>query len=273
MTAESALSSHNTKKNKPMTTQKNEIATKQHKIKSMLDRRDIQGKIAEVMAANMDPQKITRVALLTINKTPKIAECTVPSLLQCIMDCARMGLEPDGRNAHLIPYGNACTLIVDWKGLCKLARESGEVKSLYADLVHENDTFAISRGSDPKIDHCPAIRDRGKPIGAYACVLYLNGAVDFEWMPLDEIEAIRKRSRSGNNGPWKTDWGEMAKKTAFRRLSKRLPLGRPEAQRAVELVIDREAGFDTGSVEDDFTVDVEAEEAEATAQDAEEAQA
>jgi recombination protein RecT len=220
--------------------------TKQKNIKAMLDRPDIQGKIAEVMSANMDPQKITRVALLTINKVPKIAECSIPSLLQCIMDCARMGLEPDGRNAHLIPYGNTCTLILDWKGICKLARESGEVKNLYAELVYEKDDFRIQRGTDPKIDHVPAIRNRGKIIGAYACVIYNNGAFDSEFMTVEEIEGIRARSRSGNNGPWKTDWGEMAKKTAFRRLSKRLPLGRPEQQRSVERVIDRETGFDSG---------------------------
>jgi recombination protein RecT len=43
-------------------------------------------------------------------------------------------------------------------------------------------------------------------------------------MGLDEINAIRKRSRSGNSGPWVTDFAEMSKKTVVRRHSKRLPM-------------------------------------------------
>jgi hypothetical protein len=43
-------------------------------------------------------------------------------------------------------------------------------------------------------------------------------------MSRDEIEAVRKRSRAANAGPWVTDWNEMAKKTVFRRLSKWIPL-------------------------------------------------
>jgi recombination protein RecT len=43
-------------------------------------------------------------------------------------------------------------------------------------------------------------------------------------MTMEEIEAVRKRSRAGENGPWVTDAGEMRKKTVIRRHSKKLPL-------------------------------------------------
>jgi recombination protein RecT len=52
-------------------------------------------------------------------------------------------------------------------------------------------------------------------------------------MSRDEIESVRKRSRSGQSGPWATDWCEMAKKTVFRRLSKWLVLS-PEIRDLVE---------------------------------------
>jgi recombination protein RecT len=48
-----------------------------------------------------------------------------------------------------------------------------------------------------------------------------------------EVEAVRKRSKSPNKGPWETDYDEMGKKTAFRRHSKWLPLS-PEVQDAIE---------------------------------------
>jgi len=33
------------------------------------------------------------------------------------MNCSALGLEPDGRRAHLIPYGRDVQLIVDYKGI------------------------------------------------------------------------------------------------------------------------------------------------------------
>ena len=36
--------------------------------------------------------------------------------------------------------------------------------------MYENDRFTYSLGDDEKIDHVPALRDRGKAIGAYAIV-------------------------------------------------------------------------------------------------------
>jgi len=49
-----------------------------------------------------------------------------------------------------------------------------------------------------------------------------------------EVEAVRKRSRSGAAGPWETDWAEMARKTVVRRLAKYLPMS-VEMAKAVEL--------------------------------------
>jgi len=43
-------------------------------------------------------------------------------------------------------------------------------------------------------------------------------------MNKEEIDAIQKRSKAGQSGPWITDWAEMAKKTVFRRHSKWLPI-------------------------------------------------
>jgi recombination protein RecT len=61
-----------------------------------------------------------------------------------------------------------------------------------------------------------------------------DGTCKCEVMGLDQIEAIRKRSRAGSSGPWVTDWDEMAKKTVFRRASKWLSLS-PELRDAVNV--------------------------------------
>jgi recombination protein RecT len=52
----------------------------------------------------------------------------------------------------------------------------------------------------------------------------MQSACKHEVMTRDEIDSIRKRSKSGSSGPWVTDFAEMAKKTVFRRASKWIPL-------------------------------------------------
>jgi recombination protein RecT len=51
-----------------------------------------------------------------------------------------------------------------------------------------------------------------------------DGGVYIEVMSRSQIEQVRSISRSGNNGPWASWFGEMARKTVIRRLSKRLPM-------------------------------------------------
>jgi len=150
------------------------------------------------------------------------------------MDCSALGLEPDGRKAHLIPYGKVCKLIVDYKGLVDLARRSGEIADIHADVVCENDFFEYSFGTNGNLEHKPAIKEKGVVIAAYSYVKLKDGSSSYEVMNLEEINAIRKRSKASGSGPWVTDWNEMAKKTVFRRHSKWLPVSSELMKSAVD---------------------------------------
>lgn len=193
----------------------------------------MKSQFALALPKHITPDRFMRVALTAINKTPKLMACTKESVLACLMDCSALGIEPDGRNAHLIPYGLACTLIIDYKGLVALARRSGEIAYIHADVVCENDKFEYAFGSGAFLKHSPALRDRGAVIQAYSFVKLKDGSEDFHVMNTQEIEATRERSKAGKSGPWVTDFPEMAKKTVFRRHSKWLPLS-SEFQEAVE---------------------------------------
>lgn len=143
--------------------------------------------------------------------------------MQCLLDLSSYGLEPDGRRAHLIPFGDKCTLIIDYKGLAELAMRTGIVSKLHADVICENDEFAYDMGEvlHHKIDFR---KPRGQMYAAYAVAKLKDGQAFCQVLSKDEIDGIRKRSRASGSGPWVTDYNEMAKKTAFRRLSKWLPL-------------------------------------------------
>jgi recombination protein RecT len=185
--------------------------------------------IARALPKHMNADRMARVTLTQMTRTPKLAECEPASFFQCLMTCSQWGLEPDGRHAHLIPFENRkrgvveCQLIIDYKGFVQLAMRTGNIASIHCDSVCENDEFDYDCGEvlRHKIDFR---KPRGEAY-AFVCIIKMkDGGKKCEVMTRDEVDAIRKRSRSANNGPWVTDFNEMAKKTVFRRASKWIEL-------------------------------------------------
>lgn len=191
-------------------------------IKSLINSDSMREQFARALPKHLSPDRFARVAITALTRTPKLQECTPASLMKCLLDLSAMGLEPDGRRAHLIPYGSEATLVIDYKGLVELIRRSGDVTSLRAETVCENDVFTWTNGN---IHHAiDWTKPRGKVQAVYAEATLKSGERQTAVMTLEEVEGIRNRSRAGKSGPWVTDWSEMAKKTAVRRLSKMLPL-------------------------------------------------
>lgn len=208
--------------------QKSQLST----IKGALESPQFRDAIAKALPTHMTADRFLRIAVTATLRTPKLMDCTQASLLNCLLQLSQFGLEPDGRHAHLIPYGKDCTLIIDYKGLVSLVLRSGMVSTLHADLVCENDDFEYDKGFivRHKIDFR---QPRGKVYAVYCVCRLKDGTEKSEVMTRDDVEAIRSRSKAGRSGPWVTDWNEMAKKTVFRRLSKWLPLS-PEIRDAMD---------------------------------------
>jgi recombination protein RecT len=191
-----------------------------------------------VLPSHLTAERFTRIALTCITKTPKLAECTQASVMRCLLDLSQMGLEPDGRNAHLIPRwskkinGQECTLIIDYKGYVELVMRSGLVASIHADKVCENDVFTVDLGEITKHE-IDFRQERGKPYAYYCRVKMKDGTTKCEVMSKHEIEKICARSETGDKGPWITDYDEMAKKTVFRRAQKWLPIS-PEIRELLD---------------------------------------
>jgi len=207
---------------------KKDLATSDN-LKSILSAKSVIAQFERALPSHMSADRMTRIAITAASKTPGLNKCTIESVMKCLLDLSAMGLEPDGRHAHLIPYGKECTLIVDYKGLVALAYRSGDVKSIHADVVYEGDIFSYRLGK--VVDHQPydfifggKAESKGNVIAAYCIVELKDGAEKHEVMTLPDLEGIRARSKAGSKGPWKTDTNEMYKKTVFRRASKWIPM-------------------------------------------------
>ena len=207
-------------------------------IRDQLESPKFRDEIAKALPKHLTPDRFIRVAVSALARTPKLKECEPVSLFGAMLTLSQLGIEPDGRRAHLIPFENRrrgcveCQLIIDYKGLAEMAMRSGVVSYLHADVVCDADIFEENMGEivAHKIDRR---KPRGEVYAVYAICRFKDGTAKAEVMSSEEVEAIRKRSKAGNSGPWITDWNEMAKKTVFRRLSKWLPLS-PEFRDAVE---------------------------------------
>lgn len=187
------------------------------------------GQISKSLPRHLTPERFVRVAVTAMNKTPKLRDCDPSSFCLALLTLSQLGLEPDGRNAHLIPFENRkkgiveCQLIIDYKGLVELVMRSGLVSNIHADAICENDVFEYDCG-EIKAHKIDFRKPRGAAYAFYARATFKDGSVKSEVMTLDEVKAIQARSRAGQSGPWVTDFSEMAKKTVFRRLSKWLPI-------------------------------------------------
>lgn len=208
-------------------------------IKQIIESDAFKTAISKVLPRHVTPERMARVALTALTRNPKLAQCDQASLFRCLMDLSQWGLEPDGRRAHLIPFENRkqgiveCQLIIDYKGIVELVMRSGAVSRIHADVVCENDGFEYDRG-ELKLHRVDFRKPRGAVYAVYCLIQMRDGTEKVEVLGREEVEAVRKRSRAGNSGPWVTDWNEMAKKTAFRRASKWVPLS-AEVRDAIEV--------------------------------------
>lgn len=206
-------------------------------LKDLLSGEKFMKAVADIAPKVMRPDRFIRAAIMAMTRVPKLAECTRESFFLAMMNCAFYGLEPDGRRAHLIPFKNKrvqpniveCQLIIDYKGLAELVRRSGDVSFIHADAVYPDDQFEVTYGTGGHLTHTPGDDRTGKAKKFYSYVRLKDGSEDFDVMTLKEVEKIRARSKSPDDGPWVTDFNEMGKKTVFRRHSKWLPLS-PESR-------------------------------------------
>lgn len=242
--------------------------TKKPTLPQLMDQAE--ARVAEVLPAGMDAVRVMRLAKLAIHKNPKIALCDPITVIQCIVDASSLGLEIDSPigGAHLVPFKKTCTLILDYRGLVRLALRSGFVDKIISRAVYDGEPFEILQGTTEQLRHIPSVDGPGDNdiVGFYALATLANGQVVHEYMALSEVDAIKERSRAGRDGPWVTDFAAMGKKTVFKRLVKWLDLS-PEFTRAIEFD-NRGEGFSGGTIEDDSVSSITdrlAEKARATA--------
>jgi recombination protein RecT len=204
--------------------------------------------IPERMQKWLSADRILRIVFSEAMKNPTLLKCSPESILKASMACAQLGLEPIEGRAYLVPYCNSRRVNGQWvkvwevqmqvgyRGLIQMAKNSGVVDDLSAEIVFAKDPFKIQLGTDRKLWHEPYLDgDRGAPRLAYA-VWFLKGNIQhFDFMTLDQIYKRREASqsyqfaknnpenRNAQDCPWIKWPEEMMLKTVIKWSSKKVP--------------------------------------------------
>lgn len=235
--------------------EKTEVATQEKKpatLAELINCPEIKNQFALALPKHMNADRMVRIITTEIRKTPALEKSNIQSFLGAVVQCSQLGLEPGGAlgHAYLLPFGNGkasdgkpnVQLIIGYRGMIDLARRSGQIISISARTVREGDDFHYEYGLNEDLKHTPKADESAPITHVYAVARLKDGGVQFEVMTFNQIESVRKQSKAGDNGPWKTHWEEMAKKTVIRRLFKYLPVS-IEIQQAVILDEKAEAGI------------------------------
>lgn len=125
--------------------------------------------------------------------------------------------------AYVVPYGSTPTFIIGYKGMIQLFLRSGQCKVLNADAVYEGERIQGNRITGAM--NIVGEKKSDKVIGYFAYFQLVNGYEHFLYMTVEELKAYGKKySKAYNNGPWQTNFEEMAKKTLLRRIMKYAPM-------------------------------------------------
>jgi|TARA_R100000656_G_scaffold14754_1_gene14548 recombination protein RecT len=207
------------------------LTTKQNDLKTMIQSGEFKIQIKNALPkGGLTTDRYISACLTSLAVTPKLQQCTPSSVLKAFMESARFGLEPNSplAEAHLIPYGDKVEFQIAYRGMMKLAWNTGMIKSLDFDKVCENDHFVYTKGREITFEHTPnLLSDRGQPYAYYAVAELKNGGFALHIMSKTDIISHGQhysRSYSSKSSPWQTDFDAMAYKTVIKQLcDKKLP--------------------------------------------------
>ena len=189
--------------------------------------------VQTVLPEHVKMSSFVRCAAIAITQGKDLDAADKESVIMALTKCATDGLVPDGKEAALVVYntkdGNGswskkAQYLPMIDGVLKRARMSGQIDSMAAKAVYENDTFDYWLDENGEhLNYRPTFESRGAFKLAFAFAKLKTGDFVVEVMTKEDIDKVRASSKTGTYGPWK-DWYErMSCKTVFHRIAKRLP--------------------------------------------------
>lgn len=188
--------------------------------------------VSQLLPAHVSYERFIQSAAVAIANNQGLMEADPQSVINSLTQCAKDGLVADNREAALVVFntkqGNNWIKKAQYMpmvdGVMKRARQSGEITVIASRAIYRNDSFrAWMDEHGEHITYEPTMLERGEMIGVFAYAKMKTGEIQFEVMNMDDINKVRKASKTSDTGPWKDWFDGMAKKAVMHRLCRRLP--------------------------------------------------
>lgn len=198
----------------------------------------MQPQFEAALPKHMPVARFERVVMTAVQNNPDLIAADRQSLWNAAMRAAQDGLLPDGREGAIVIYNTKVSINgkdqwikkAQWMpmvfGILKKVRNSNQVAMVTARVVYGGDNFRYwldEQGEHILYEPCEN-PDKDVVRKVFAAARTKDGELLIEPLSPDDVEKIRSVSRAKNGGPWTDWWEEMAKKSAIRRLAKRLPM-------------------------------------------------
>jgi len=219
-------------------------------------------RIAKVLPRHLKADRMIAVTMELVSGDSLLSRCEPASVLEAVLEASQLGLLLNKKLGHgyLVPFKNGklskkydrelfqATFMIGYRGFIDLVLRDGQASSVHSCIVFPGERFEMYEGTRHELIHQPnpgggePYKPTGKKIpvgdvkvdeleptylGAYSVVIYSGAGrpADFTWMPMKDIERIRRSSKAqGLDSPWRTWPDQMILKTPIRRLCKRLKL-------------------------------------------------
>ncbi|MDN6423449.1 MAG: recombinase RecT [Tetragenococcus koreensis] len=177
---------------------------------------------------NYNYSNALKSAYFAIEKTkdrsnkPALDVCTTESIANTLLNMVIQGLSPAKTQCYFVVYGNELQMQRSYFGTQAVLKRLEDVKDIWAEVIHEGDTFQIGseKGRTIVKEFEPKFENMDNDIiGAYAVVEKEDGENVYTVMTQKEIQTSWNQSRSGG-GVQKKFPQEMAKRTVINRAAK-----------------------------------------------------
>jgi recombination protein RecT len=197
-------------------------------------------RILPIFSDESDPEKhIARLAMqagLAFMQNPALKDCTQQSFFESMMHVAETGLSLSRQSgeAYLVPFKDNklrvtnCTFMPGYRGLIKLACQTGALQSVDGIAVYGEEPFEYYETENgPFLRHTPDLdtdrKDNDIKYVYARAFLVGGGPAKVSVMNRNQVERIRAGSKAHDGPAWTYHWGEMAIKTTIKRVLKRIP--------------------------------------------------
>lgn len=217
-----------------------QVATTQNNIKLFFEKDSVKNRFKEMLGKRSN-QFISSIIQITANNS-YLSKADPISVYNSAMMAATLDL-PINQSlgfAWVVPYKNKSGVFeaqfqIGWRGIVQLALRTGQYKSINVIDVYENQLKSFNYLTE-ELDADFSIAGNGKIVG-YACYFSLvSGFSKTSYWTIDQAQSHgRKYSKTFNNGPWKSDFDAMAKKTVLKNTLSKWGILSIEMQTAIKV--------------------------------------